>query len=169
MGKIDSEQNMSSPERFSYGGYGNYISEIICRGKRFRAMRGWAPCRPPFGYLNDLSAKTIIPDPETWGRMRIVLNVAATKRYSISEIANFANCDLSLKRNGRPLTCRMLRRMIANPFYMGKFRYNGVLYEGKHRPMITERQFNALQELLNNGANKTRKCNIEININLNIS
>lgn len=129
--------------------YRENLSKIVRRGMKIRAERGWAPYVPPLGYLNDPVTKSIIPDPDTWGRVRILLETAANRKLNIPALAKFARYELALKcKNGQPLNSEALRRMMANPFYAGRFWYGGKLYEGKHQAMITKEQFDCLQEVL---------------------
>ena len=137
--------------------YRSRISVDIRRGLKSRALKGWAPFMPPLGYLNDPKTKTIIADPETWGRVRILLETAATKCISIPELAKFARCELALKcKNGKPFTSKALRRMIGNPFYAGYFWYDGEYCKGKHPTMITKEQFSRLLEILNDETGNTK-------------
>ena len=146
------QENKSHPENIMdviRKQYQKNLSEVARRGLRNRAGRGWAPFAPPLGYLNDRATKTIVSDPETWGRVRILLETAATKKLSIHSLVKFAREELALKcKNGQPLSSEALRRMMSNPFYAGRFWYGGDLYEGKHRAMITEEQFDCLQDIL---------------------
>ena len=37
--------------------------------------------------------------------------------------------------------------MVRNPFYTGKFLYNGNLFNGVHKPMLTQAEFDLIQEI----------------------
>jgi hypothetical protein len=39
--------------------------------------------------------------------------------------------------------------MFSNVFYTGKFSYDGKVYQGKHKPMITVAEFEKVQSILN--------------------
>lgn len=51
---------------------------------------------------------------------------------------------------GSPLTRSMVHRLLSNPYYTGKIRYGGVIYEGKHQPLIDEAAFLTVQAILAN-------------------
>ena len=51
-------------------------------------------------------------------------------------------------RGGGLFTRDTVHRILTNVKYLGKIPYKGVLYEGKHDPIITEETFNLVQEQL---------------------
>ena len=81
--------------------------------------------------------------------------VALTDIYSVAELTRIASDELRIKKkNGTPLSHNAIRKLLKNPFYAGKFRWAGRLYNGIHPPMISESEFEQLQEILK----PTKKC-----------
>ena len=39
----------------------------------------------------------------------------------------------------------MVHRLLSNPYYTGKVRHGGVIYDGKHQPLIDETTFQAMK------------------------
>jgi site-specific DNA recombinase len=54
----------------------------------------------------------------------------------------------SKRRGGGEWSMSGIYKFLTNPFYAGLFKYNGVLYQGKHKPMMTLAEFDRIQELL---------------------
>jgi len=50
--------------------YSDALSDNVKRGNRSKVEKGWRPCRPPIGYLNDPRTKTTVKDPERFVRVR---------------------------------------------------------------------------------------------------
>jgi site-specific DNA recombinase len=48
-----------------------------------------------------------------------------------------------------------MHRLLRDPFYTGRFMYNGKLYQGQHPAMLTDEEFNLIQDILD-GRNKPR-------------
>ena len=141
-----------------------YVRDLIRKVKRgsySKADKGWLPGRPAIGYLNGKSRgeikKIIIADPDRFEVVRKLWDMALTGTYTVAEITRIADKQLGLRQplrdnsGGNPLSYSAAYAMFRNPFYMGKVRYGGQLIKGKHQPMITEEEFNKVQELFNTG------------------
>ncbi len=84
--------------------------------------------RAPIGYtyLN----KKLVPDPQESEKIKQIFEMWATG-VDYKEISNQFNIPSST-----------LYQIIKNPIYLGKVRYRGKLYKGKHKPLIDEELFN---------------------------
>ena len=136
----------------------NNLSDMVKRGMEARAERGWFLSTPPLGYINDRLKRIVVKDPATWGRVHLLWKKYLQEECSIGELTEYANKTLALKgrHSNKPLTREAIRRILTNPFYMGKFRYDGKLYDGKHSKMVTEDEFKKAQRLLFKGSNNTK-------------
>ncbi|MCA9333907.1 recombinase family protein [Candidatus Saccharibacteria bacterium] len=74
--------------------------------------------------------------------------------YSPPQIRKIANNDWKFrtrrtpKTGDVPLTASMIYKIFNNPFYAGYISHGGELYEGRHKPMITLKEFDYAQRLL---------------------
>ena len=134
------------------------LSEMVKRGMEARAERGWFLSTPPLGYINDRLKRTVVKDPATWGRMQLLWKKYLQEECSIGELTEYADKTLALKgrHSNKPLTREAIRRILTNPFYMGKFRYDGKLYDGRHPKVVTEDEFKKAQQLLLKGSDTTK-------------
>ena len=134
----------------------------VRRGLGGKAERGWQPMPAPVGYLNNRDEKIIIEDPETWEKVRMVWDKFLDGNTSVMELTRYADKTLCLrthrrrKSGGKALSYTGIQNMLQNPYYYGKFRWKGVLHEGKQPRMITEEEFNRAQELLHKKERITR-------------
>lgn len=134
-----------------------YIRELAVntkRGMRSKVEKGDKPGVPPIGYLNDKLNKTIIPDPELFPLVRILWDKMLTGTYSIAQLVRIADEELHIRTRrrkrsgGNPIAYSSLCVMFKNVFYTGKLSYLGEEYRGNHKPMITETEFEKVQEII---------------------
>jgi site-specific DNA recombinase len=134
-----------------------YIRELATntkRGMRSKAEKGDKPGVPPIGYLNDKLNKVIIADPERFTLVRILWDKMLTGTYSMAQIADIAEFDLNIKTpvrgktGGKPIAYSSLCVMFKNPFYKGKLMFNGTEYHGNQPPMVSEPEFERVQQII---------------------
>ncbi len=134
-----------------------YIRELASntkRGMQSKAEKGDKPGVPPVGYLNDRFEKIVIADPDRFHLVRILWDKMLTGTYSIAQLVTIADKELNLttpvrgKTGGKPIAYSTLCNMFRNPFYTGRLRYKDNLYPGNHTPMITEEEFEKVQQII---------------------
>ena len=134
--------------------YSDALSENVKRGNATKIAMGWRPNRPPIGYLNCPQTRTIIPDPDRFPLVRRMFELLLVGGRSPREITLLARDEWGLRtpkrevRGGTPLSLSTVYKMFANPFYKGQFVWDGILYPGKHVPMITNAEFAQAQKIL---------------------
>ncbi len=134
-----------------------YIRELATntkRGMRSKAEKGDKPGVPPPGYLNDRLNKVIIADPENFTLIRVLWDKMLTGTYSIAQIAVIADKQLGIRTpvrgrtGGRAIVYSSLCKLFQNPFYTGKLLFNGAIYNGNHPAMVTEEEFERVQQII---------------------
>ena len=93
-----------------------------------KADLGEALYRPPYGYtyLN----RKLVPDPNT------SMNILEMFEMWINGI------DYKIIAEKFKVSSSSMYTIIKNPVYIGKIRYKGQIYEGKHKPLISEEVWN---------------------------
>ncbi|HSW97035.1 MAG TPA: recombinase zinc beta ribbon domain-containing protein [Candidatus Saccharimonadales bacterium] len=51
-------------------------------------------------------------------------------------------------KSGKPICKSWMHRLLRDPFYTGKFIYGGKLYQGNHPALLTDDEFNLLQDIV---------------------
>jgi DNA invertase Pin-like site-specific DNA recombinase len=134
-----------------------YIRELATntkRGMRSKAEKGDKPGIPPPGYLNDRLNKVIVADPENFTLIRVLWDKMLTGTYSMAKLAEIADKELNIrtpvrgKTGGKPIAYSSLCVLFKNPFYTGKLLFNGAIYDGNHPAMITEEEFERVQQII---------------------
>jgi len=137
---------------------GNLREEVI-KGMDEKVAQGGWPHRAPIGYLNERSSRSVVVDP-----VNAPLVVHAFERYSTGLVSlrdladELHSLGLSFRGGGK-LYPSVLHRMLTNPFYCGRIRYRGELYQGRHEALISEELFAEVQARFepNRNGNKERR------------
>ncbi len=124
------------------------------RGMQSKAEKGHKPGVPPVGYLNDRFEKIVIADPDRFNLVRILWDKMLTGTYSMAQLAAIADKELNLttpvrgKTGGKPIAYSSLCAMFKNRFYVGVLPFKGQEYPGKHDAMVTEEEFEKVQQII---------------------
>ena len=130
------------------------LSSKVTRGMTSKADKGDYPSMAPVGYVNDRLNKVVVKDPIMFDRVAELWRKALTGTYTVSELTRIADKELMIrtpqtkKRGGTPLCHNTIRHLLQNPFYAGKLRWGGRIYDGNHPPMVSESQFELMQKIL---------------------
>lgn len=133
--------------------YVDDLSDNVKRGNRAKLEKGWLPHRPPLGYLNEPTERTIVPDSE---RFPLVQKMWQLLLQGVAplEILRKATDEWGLRtrktrRSGGGPLCRAgIYALFANPFYHGLIENRAGVYPGKHQPMLSETEYWKAQEIL---------------------
>lgn len=120
----------------------------VKRGLRTRVEMGLWPGVAPLGYLNQklMDKKCqVIADPMRAPIIKKMFERVAFEHYSGRKLYNWLKFELNFyTRGNKPLTLSGIYRILDNPFYYGVFEWpkdSGNLYQGKHKPLITQELF----------------------------
>src|SRR3989344_8557114 len=145
------------------GGMANqYILDLkkaAMRGVHSKVEQGHAPQFAPTGYLNDKTkpqgARDIIPNPEQFPILQRLFQLFLTGNYSVEGLVRKSEeTGLRNNRNKRVSKSQMYK-ILRNPFYTGRFVYEGEIHQGKHDRMLSDEEFELIQHILE-GKNKSR-------------
>lgn len=119
---------------------------------RLKAERGDFPGIARPGYINNRSKhqgqRDISAHPIYFSLMRKIFDMALTGNYSLKVLTKKAE-ELGIRSSGGHVIGKSsIHRFLRDPFYTGKFIYTGKLYRGNHPAMLTDEEFNHLQNIL---------------------
>ena len=127
------------------------------RGMDGKFDKGWRPCMPPLGYLNDKENKTIINDPERFNLVRKMWDLMLTGNYTPPKILKIASKEWGFrtrkfkKSGGGELSVSGIYKLFTNLFYTGVIEFKGDQwgqYEGSHEKMVTLEEYDRVQMIL---------------------
>ncbi|MCR5572288.1 MAG: recombinase family protein [Candidatus Saccharibacteria bacterium] len=152
---LESDELIFSIENSMNTRYIKTLKVNVRRGQISKSEKGDFSCVPPVGYKNDRENKVIIKDPIMFDRVAALWLRALTGIYSIAELTRIADRELGIKtqqfkrKGGKPLSPGSIKNLLTNPFYTGRFRWGGKIYNGNHPRMISDAQFEQMQQILN--------------------
>lgn len=124
------------------------LSVNVKRGNRAKLERGEWPNRAPFGYRNDIATKTIKPDKKTARYVVRAFELYATGGYTLQQIADIFYTEGLRTNTGKKVLKSTLHRIVSNRFYCGLMQRDGVIYKGKHIPLISVELFTHAEDIL---------------------
>ncbi|MEX0813164.1 MAG: recombinase family protein [Chitinophagales bacterium] len=146
--------------------YVNDLSVNVQRGMRRKAERGWFPLvNLPLGYLhakqNSSDKNEIIPDLKKFSLVKKVWKKMAKGNSSIIQLRDYCK-EIGLRsKNGNIPSRNSLYRMFKNEFYRGYFYWKNrdgeiIKYKGKHKRMVSDKDFFQVQEIIQGKRNPSR-------------
>jgi DNA invertase Pin-like site-specific DNA recombinase len=130
------------------------LAIVTKRGLTQKCLQGLYPGNAPRGYLNDRRTKMIQVDRPLAPIIREVFERYAAGTETVESLRYFLKDRGIVTRKTQkgpgdlPVDENSVRKMLSNPIYYGSFIYAGVLYEGKHEPIITKDLFDQVQRVV---------------------
>ncbi len=128
--------------------YIDNLRENVTRGMRQKIRNGVWPLWAPLGYLNNPITRGIDVDKKKAHLVKKMFKVYATGNYTLKEMSEW--CKKSdLKSNlDNDISPGQIQTMLQNIFYIGLMKYKGEVFEGNHKPLISKKLFDKVQEVL---------------------
>ena len=121
----------------------NLRSEVM-KGMAEKAQRGWYPTRAPYGYCNDSTDENcpIKVDADNAKVVKLMFEWYASGQ-TLDEIWR------RLKKEGYGAFTRSnIGNILANRFYIGQLMWHGRILPAKHKAIVSNALFNAVQDRL---------------------
>ena len=162
-------KNSTSHEKLVHGfkvllakNYLDNLREEVMKGREEKIREGGYPHKAPVGYYNDTNKETkkkeIYVDPEKSVFIKKLFELYASGAYSVEELRTKLFNE-GFNHKGRPYSKPRLLFVLKDVFYIGKMKIKGVVYDGKHTPIIDIETFNRVQRMFNQS--KARSHDVE--------
>lgn len=125
--------------------YVDDLSVNVKRGNRSKLESGGWPNQAPIGYLNNKLDKTIIVNKKIGKYITRLFKLYATGGYTIKQLANKLYDEGLRNSKGNKISKSTIYKTLNNPFYYGMMLRDGILYPGKHIPLISKNVFDQAQ------------------------
>ncbi|MFA5942531.1 MAG: recombinase family protein [Candidatus Paceibacterota bacterium] len=128
--------------------YSDNLSENTRRGMRQKLRRGEWLTKAPFGYINNPKTRNIEPDAV---KSRIIVKAYeeyAKGTYTLVSMAQFLSDHGITTKAGTPLGKASVKRILTNRAYLGFTLHHGEYFPGSFAPILSPRQFEAVQKVL---------------------
>ena len=126
--------------------YLDNLSDEVKKGMYEKLAQGGYPGKAPIGYLNNKAERTIDIDGISSHFVRQAFELYTTGRYSLKALSNELYAKGLRSGSGHKVHVSAIQKMLTNSFYYGLIQYNGQVYEGKHKPLLDKRLFDAVQK-----------------------
>lgn len=124
------------------------LSRNVKRGLAGKANRGWHPGKARLGYINNLLTHEIEIDPDRFFIVQQGWEMLASGGYTVADVFRmFRDKGMTGTDSGKPISISRVYALFQSEFYLGKFRFNGKLMDGKHPAMVNLDTFNRVQAL----------------------
>lgn len=132
-------------------------SESVKRGNRAKQLSGWDTHKHA-GYMfveePDSSKKILVPDPVRYSLIKRAIEMVLEYKMP-SQVIDILNKEWGYRtpktkhQGGKPMSLSNLYKLMHDEFYCGWVHtMDGQKVRGKHEPMITDEQYDALQARL---------------------
>lgn len=124
------------------------------KGMLGKAREGWFPHKAPFGYKNvhpeqreDKNRRRSIIEPTPWGEKLIprMFELRASGHSLRMVHQKVLEEGLVPSQSVRKFYDSLVEKILKNSFYMGEFVWAGEKFQGKHRPLVSKRVWDAVQ------------------------
>jgi site-specific DNA recombinase len=127
----------------------NDISRKTKMGMLEKAEQGLYPSIAPLGYRNNKATRLIDVEEEKAPYIDRMFSLMATGSYSLRMLERQLYAEGLRNRNDKKVGKSAIHTMLRNPIYHGAFRWNGKIYPGSHKPIISKPLFDKAQIVLN--------------------
>ena len=142
--------------------YLDNLREEVLKGRAEKIKAGGFPHKAPVGYYNAVNKETkkkeIFVDKEKSVFVKRLFELYATGAYSVEELRQKLY-EEGFNHRGKPYSKPKLLCILKDIFYIGKMKIKGVVYDGKHTPIIDVELFNRVQKMFNQS--KARSHDVE--------
>ena len=136
------------------------IGEQASKGMLAKAEAGIYPSRAHAGYQNVKGTggkRTISVDPETGPLVARLFDEYGTGNHSLNTLREAAFTWGLTDGRGRRLSKSSLQKILKDPFYIGKFKWRGKTYDGRHEHLTTAATFQRVQDVLERNFTKKKQ------------
>src|SRR3989344_198025 len=139
--------------------YTNNLSEEVKKGQKEKISQGGYPQKAPVGYrtAGDKGHKIHVIDEVMGPLARKMFELFDTGNYSIKALVEVMHKEGMRNLYGNKIGKSRMHEYLSNPFYYGKFFWNGQLYKGDHKPLISKDLFDSVQLKLNRKGSEAPK------------
>lgn len=141
------------------------LAEETMKGMIQKVIAGGWVARAPFGYVNKREEiahnkfrRWVEPHPEHAETVRLIFRLFAGGQYTLDGMAEYLNGRGYTWEKGLPWRRDRVHRLLTNPFYTGRVRWNGIEAQGVHEPLVDAETFEACRSVLReHDANRERR------------
>jgi site-specific DNA recombinase len=126
-----------------------HMKRNIARGIEEKLLLGEWPGQKPVGYIYDHDLRNIVPDPKRSKIVQAIFEEVSGARRGLMWVSDFlAASGVVSRKSGSRWTKSQVHSLLTNRLYMGVMVWNGKIYQGKYKPIISSELFKKVQDAL---------------------
>lgn len=151
--------------------YSRNLANEVVKGMTQKVRKGGTVGRAPLGYKNvrttdaeGREVRTVVIDEQRAPLIQQAFELYATGEWTVAKLADhLADRGLTTLATPRvpskPVDEGRLNTILVNPYYYGVVSFRGALFPGKHDPIVDEKTWQQVQDILASHVNgeRTRK------------
>lgn len=144
----------------SFGMAKKYVDDLsvnVKRGNKAKLENGGWPGVAPLGYKNNKANQTIVVDKTRAPHIIKLFELFSTGGYSVDDVTKKLYEEGFRTRAGKKISKSMIYHILNNPFYTGLMRRIDKVYQGNHKPLISQKTFDDCQSVFTGARSRTRK------------
>ena len=130
------------------------IGERVKMGMTAKAQKGGGPLGSPAPYGFRYERGVLIPIKDETVIVRRLYD-SYIKGMSLQEIATTLNDEGIPSKKGGIWSKQAISKILKNPLYTGRIRWDGIISQGDHQSIISERKFLLVQDRMSRKAKNT--------------
>lgn len=140
--------------------YSRNLANEVVKGMSQKIRNGGTVSKVPLGYRNIRTSdsegrevRTVIVDEERAPLIRQAFELYSTGDWTVATLAeHLADRGLTTvatpKLPSKLIDGNRLNKLLVNPYYKGLVTFQGALHPGKHEPLVDERTWQRVQDIL---------------------
>ena len=131
--------------------YSANLGEEVKKAQRVMVDGGSWPHQAPRGYRLDRDPQgksIVVPNEQLAPAIAEAFDLYATGRLSLSDISDELLLRGVASGSGKRVPISNIRTMLENPFYIGRMKWNGAEYSGRHEGIVDLEVFERVQAIL---------------------
>jgi site-specific DNA recombinase len=126
------------------------LREEVMKAQQVMVNRGILPTAPPPGYITvgPDGQRRHIPDPDTRQIAAKMFEYYADTGISVIRLGDKMFEEGLRNRHGNKIVTSRIHKLLQDPFYAGKLRWNDKVYDGIHEAIISDELFERVQRRL---------------------
>lgn len=119
------------------------------KGLYGRLKQGLYPFKAPLGYLDTGRGQAKAPCPKNGPLIKEIYELYLSSEHSLRSLHAEMNQRGLRGHLGKPVSLHGIEKILSNTFYHGliTIERTGETFEGKHKPLVTKRQFAQVQQI----------------------
>ena len=147
-------------DRWADRAEGTPVSERVRSAMRRKAVRGEVLGRPPYGYqVGPRRRLDLVPEEAVV--VRYIFRLYLQEGLGIRRIAGQLNAEGIPTRRGGNWSMVTVRDILRNRVYLGTYMRFGVKVPGSHQPLVSNEDFNRVQERLQSRGTPERRRSVQ--------